>query len=154
VSDDDPKEPLKVGQRREYLWTANQRIALLMIVASIFAYIVIQYALNRSYVSNPQPDLPARAPELADRIDPNAADEQTLSALPLLGEKRAKMIVDYRKHFHDLKPDEVVFQKAEDLMRIRGIGVNTVDQLRPFLVFPSTQPASTRSSATQTIAPN
>jgi DNA uptake protein ComE-like DNA-binding protein len=134
------------GQRREHLWTRNQRIALLVIVTSLLVYVVIRYALAPSYVSNQQPEEPSRARELADRIDPNTADEQTLSALPLLGEKRAKLVVEYRKHYHELKPDEVVFQKPEDLMRIRGIGVNTVDQLRPYLIFPSTRPATTQSA--------
>jgi len=148
VSDDsDPRPsptPAPAPQRRDHLWTAGQRFSLLLILGALLVVIIVLYALNPSYVSNPQPDEPQRAHELADRIDPNTADEQTLSALPLLGEKRAKMVVDYRDHFHALKPDEVVFQKPEDLMRIRGIGVNTVDQLRPYLIFPTTQPATTR----------
>jgi len=132
--------------RREHLWTANQRVALLVILGGLFVYIVVRYALNPSYVSNPQPDSPPRAAELADRIDPNTADEKTLSALPLLGEKRAKLVVDYREHYHALKPDEVVYQKPEDLMRVKGIGMNTVDQLRPFLSFPATQTATTQDA--------
>ena len=141
-------------ERREHLWTANQRGALIAISAVLLAVVVVLYLRNPSYVANPQPDEPPRAAELADRIDPNTADLTTLSALPLLGEKRAKAIIDYREHYHSLKPDEVVYQKPEDLMRVRGIGVNMVDQLRPFLIFPSTLPAGTRPTSRQTSAPN
>jgi DNA uptake protein ComE-like DNA-binding protein len=134
-------------ERREHLWTANQRVALIAITVILLVFIVVLYVRNPSYVSNPQPDEPPRAAELADRIDPNTADLTTLSALPLLGEKRAKAIIDYREHYHSLKPDEVVYQRPEDLMRVRGIGVNMVDQLRPFLIFRRTQPSATTRSA-------
>lgn len=136
-------------ERREHLWTANQRVALIAIAAALLIGIVVMYVLNPSHVSNPQPDEPPRAGELADRIDPNTADLTTLSALPLLGEKRAKAIIDYREHYRTLKPDEVVYQKPEDLMRVKGIGVNMVDQLRPFLIFPTTRP-TTQNATTRT----
>jgi DNA uptake protein ComE-like DNA-binding protein len=145
------------GQRREHLWTANQRVALVGISAALLVTIVVLYVRNPSFVGNPQSDEPPRAAELADRIDPNTADLTTLSALPLLGEKRAKLIIDYREHYHTLKPDELVYQKPEDLMRVRGIGVNMVDQLRPFLIFPTTQPGTQPTApptSRQTSAPN
>ncbi|MBC8107483.1 MAG: helix-hairpin-helix domain-containing protein [Anaerolineae bacterium] len=128
------------------LWTAGQRVALLAIVAALFAYLAIRYLTNSTYVSNPQPAEPSRASELVDRIDPNTADVATLAALPTLGEKRAKLIVDYRESRRANRPNVIVFQRLEDLLRIRGIGVATIDQLRPFLTFPTTVPTTQRDS--------
>lgn len=124
------------------LWTAGQRVALLAIIAGLFVYLAVRYFVNSTYVSNPQPAEPTRAAELVDRIDPNTADAATLAALPTLGEKRAKLIVDYRESRRASRSDVIVFQRPEDLLRIRGIGAATIDQLRPFLTFPTTVPAT------------
>jgi DNA uptake protein ComE-like DNA-binding protein len=124
------------------LWTAGQRVALLAIVAAMLVYLTIRYLINPTYVSNPQPVEPARASELVDRIDPNTADISTLAALPTLGEKRAKLVIDYRESHRAAKPNGVVFERLEDLLRIRGIGVATIDQLRPYLAFPTTAPTT------------
>ena len=128
------------GPKRVAGWTLNQRNALLVVLIGIVVYASIRFALNSKYVSNPQPDEPPRASELADRIDPNTADAETLAALPTLGEKRAKAIVEYRSRFtSSMQP---VFREPNDLMRIRGIGAATLDQIRPFLKFPTTQPTT------------
>lgn len=133
------------------LWTLGQRVALLAIVAALFLYLAIRYFLNPTYVSNPQPAEPSRASELVDRIDPNTADVATLAALPTLGEKRAKLIVDFRESRRAAKPNGVVFERLEDLLRIRGIGVATIDQLRPFLTFPTTAPSARPVPSTSTL---
>src|SRR5688572_15737294 len=67
-----------VRLRAPPMWTYGQRIALLIIVAAMFVYLGVRYALNPVYVSNPQPVEPSRAAELLDRIDPNTADIATL----------------------------------------------------------------------------
>lgn len=130
---------------QEHGWTPRQRTALLVILVGILGYCSIRYALNSSYVSNPQPDEPARARELADRIDPNTADADELAALPTLGEKRAKAIVEYRERF-GASATKPVFVEPSDMLRIRGIGAATLDQIRPFLKFPSTQPTTSPAS--------
>ena len=124
------------------LWTHGQRIALLVIVAALLTYLTIRYLLNPIYVSNPQPLEPSRAAELVDRIDPNTADVATLAALPTLGEKRAKLIVDYREARRARDPNALVFTRLEDLLRVRGIGPATIDQMRPYLEFPTTRPSA------------
>ena len=127
---------------RPQLWTHGQRVALLAMIAALFVYLAIRYFANPAYVSNPQPSEPIRASELLDRIDPNTADVATLAALPTLGEKRAKLIVDFRESRRANKSNAVVFERLEDLLRIRGIGAATIDQLRPFLTFPTTAPTT------------
>jgi DNA uptake protein ComE-like DNA-binding protein len=120
------------------IWTYSQRVALLILVTALFVYLAVRYAFNPAYVSNPQPIEPPRAVELVDRIDPNTADIPTLAALPTLGEKRAKLIVDYREARRARSPNGIVFRRLEDLLRIRGIGPATIDQMEPYLTFPTT----------------
>lgn len=128
-----------------FAWTEPQRRVLIVLVCALTVFLGARYACNRMYVGDPQPERPPRYDELADRIDPNTADWQTLAALPGLGEKRAKDIVEFRerKRTEARDPDLTVFQTDNDLLRIRGIGVATVESIRPFLLFPG--PVTRRS---------
>jgi DNA uptake protein ComE-like DNA-binding protein len=105
-------------------------VIVLLIVVSLYG--AGRYWRNRSYVSNPQPEPPAMASELADRIDPNTADVATLSALPLIGERKARDIIAWR----DAQKTQPAFRGPDDLLKIKGIGVSTVKQLEPYLIFP------------------
>ena len=128
------------------VWTGPQRRVLLALLACLLVYLVIRLILNPAYVSDPQPLKPSRYDELADKIDPNTADWQTLAALPALGEKRAKTIVEYREAFVKEHPDHLAFEEPEDLLLVRGIGNAMLATLRPYMLFPSdaaTQPTST-----------
>ena len=123
------------------IWTLPQRRALVVLLTALFIVLAARYAANSRYISDPQPDVPDRAAELADRIDPNTADWQDLAALPNLGEKRAKAIVDFRESRRATR--HPVFASPDDLLLIRGIGVATVTRLKPYLVFqpaPATKP--------------
>ena len=107
----------------------------------IWGFLAVRYALNSRFISDPQPDVPDRAAEPADRIDPNTAEWQDLAAIPDLGEKRAKAIVEFRDARRATR--NPVFTSADDLLAIRGIGVATVTKLKPYLVFqpaPATKP--------------
>jgi DNA uptake protein ComE-like DNA-binding protein len=121
-------------------WSPPQRRALFVLLAGLWVLIAVRYACNPSYVSDPQPLVPSRYEELADRIDPNTADWQTLAALPAIGEKRARQIVAYREQFAAQHPGEVAFRSVEDLHRIKGVGRAMTSSLRPFLIFPSSEP--------------
>jgi DNA uptake protein ComE-like DNA-binding protein len=101
---------------------------------------------NRTYISDPQPARPARELDLADRIDPNTADVATLAALPGLGMKRAEDIVRYREQFQRENPGRRAFARAQDLLKIKGIGYSMMVQLAPYLLFPDTAPATTPAS--------
>ena len=125
-------------------WTAPQRGVILIILAGLLIYGSIRLLLNRAYVSNPQPITPHRAADLADKIDPNTADAPTLSVLPLIGDKRAADIVAFRERYTREHPGEVAFKSLEDLLKIRGIGAATIDQLRPYLMFPKQSGATTQ----------
>ena len=126
------------------VWTASQRGVLIALLGCFLAYLLVRHVLHPLYVSNPQPARPPRYADLADRIDPNTADWQTLAALPALGEKRAKTIVEYREAFTSKNPGSPAFQEPEDLLLVRGIGPSMLATLRPYLLFPppATQPAT------------
>ena len=125
------------------VWTGSQRGVLIALLGCFLLYLVLRYAIHPLYVSNPQPQRPPRYDDLADKIDPNTADWQTLAALPALGEKRAKTIVEYREAFVEKNPGHPAFGEPEDLLLVRGIGPSMLATLRPYLLFPpTTQPTT------------
>jgi hypothetical protein len=124
---------------------ASQRGVLIALLCLICCYLLIRLILNPTYVSDPQPHEGSRAAEVEDRINPNTADWSTLAALPQIGERRARDIVAYREQFVAANPGKVAFARPEDLYRIRGFGVAMVSLIEPYLIFPSTQPATQMS---------
>lgn len=60
------------------------------------------------------------------RLDVNSADEGTLQSLPGVGPKRARAIVGGRC--------ELGFSDLDDLDRLSGWGVKTVEKIRPFAI--------------------
>ena len=133
-------------------WTLPQRRALLVLLIVLLAFLIVRYALNPVYVSDPQPERPARADDLADRIDPNTADWTALAALPGIGEKRARDIVAYREEARRISRNRLVFSRKEDLLRIKGIGPAMLEALEPYLIFPPA-PATHPSTTGATTAP-
>jgi DNA uptake protein ComE-like DNA-binding protein len=123
-------------------WTLPQRRALLVLLSVLCLGLGVRYACNPAYVSNPQPDRPSRADELADRVDPNTADVNTLIAIPQMGEKRARAIIEFREKRRALLPGQPAFRTASDLTAVRGIGWSMVENLRPYLTFPDDRAAT------------
>jgi competence protein ComEA len=64
------------------------------------------------------------------RVDINEAEVAELSKLPGIGEQVAKRIVAYRK-------ENGPFEKAEELMNVRGIGEKSFLKLQPYLTLGS-----------------
>ncbi len=60
-------------------------------------------------------------------IDLNRANWSELSALPHIGESTSRLIIQYRTEFGE-------FESLRDLMAIDGIGLRTVQDLRPHVV--------------------
>lgn len=133
--------------RQSFYWSAGDRRILLVLLFGLLGYLVFRYVLNPVHVSDPQPRQPARFFDLADRIDPNTAQWQELAALPNIGEKRAKEIIAYREKFTVSNPGRRAFDRAEDLLNIKGFGFAIVTQLRPYLIFPGTEGPATISSS-------
>ena len=134
-----------IGWRPREVWTAPQRTVLIALLGCLLLYLILRLIFNPAYVNNPQPARPSRYDDLADKIDPNTADWQTLAALPGLGEKRAKTIVEYRDSFAKQHPDRLAFEEPEDLMLVRGIGPSMLATMRAYLLFPTTAPTTAPS---------
>lgn len=125
-------EPAHVAHKHLAFTPAQQRVLVVLLLALV-TYGTVRYAMNRSSVPDPQPDQGERFSELADRINPNTADWQTLAVLPGIGEKRAKDIVAKREELSRRRTP--AFGAPEDLYMVDGIGSATVDKLRPYLDF-------------------
>ena len=135
-------------QTSRFTWSEPQRQVLLVLLTAFLVTLGARYACNPMYVGDPQPERPPRYDELADRVDPNTADWQTLAALPGIGERRARDIVEYRerKRAQAKDPALVVFDAEGDLLYVRGIGAATVEGLKPYLLFPRAGRTTNRSA--------
>lgn len=121
---------------------SSQRRGLSLLLGVLILILAIRLILNPMTVPDPQPAEGPNSRELADRIDPNAASEAELAAIPTLGEKRAEAIVEYRRQFLARHPNRRAFTVPSDLEQIPGIGPATAEMMEPYLVFeaaPATQ---------------
>lgn len=59
-------------------------------------------------------------------LDVNTASKNDLMTLPKIGPVTAEKIIQYRDDFGP-------FKSIEDLLKIKGIGQKTLDQLKPFI---------------------
>ncbi|HZL36575.1 MAG TPA: helix-hairpin-helix domain-containing protein [Tepidisphaeraceae bacterium] len=126
-----------------FIWTPAQRRALLALLTVLLVCLGGRYACNRTFIDDPQPDVAARAGELADKLDPNTADWQELAAIPNLGQKKAKAIVAFREQWLTQHPGNPPFHSPQDLRQVKGIGPATASNMMPYLIFPNASPIST-----------
>ena len=68
----------------------------------------------------------ARPRTASFQVDPNAADWPELVQLPGIGPTLARRIVESRE-------TDGPFLDHEDIMRVRGIGPKTLEEVRPYL---------------------
>jgi DNA uptake protein ComE-like DNA-binding protein len=125
-----------MGEPGSFVWTRRQRAVLATFVLILCAAFFVRALRNPAHVDDPPAPEGSRAASLATRIDPNTADWPAWAALPLIGEKRAREIVAFRESWQTDHPDQIPFEKPEDLTRIKGIGKATVETLKPYLTFP------------------
>lgn len=73
--------------------------------------------------------------DLPNRLNPNAATVSSLTRLPGIGPARASAIVAYRTQMEAETGHEKVFNRPEDLQRVRGIGPVTAGEIAAWLDF-------------------
>jgi competence protein ComEA len=59
-------------------------------------------------------------------VDLNSATVEALIRIPGIGEVMAQRIVDWRE-------EHGPFRRAEDLIKVKGVGEKTFDKLRPYV---------------------
>jgi len=116
--------------------TVQQRRLLIGLFGIVAIYMGVRLFIDRQTIADPQPPRGDHWNDLADRLDPNAADWTELAALPGLGEKRAKAIVAKREALRAIDPKSPPFRKPEDLYKVNGIGWAMTEQLKRYLRFP------------------
>ncbi len=127
--------------------TSTQRKSLSLLLILLAIVIAYQLFSKRAHVPEVQLDFPARAGEVADRIDINTADWATLAVLPSIGEKKARDIIAAREQLRTNHPAEAPFQSISDLDRhVKGIGPATIARIKPYLLFPGDLQSSTQPS--------
>jgi competence protein ComEA len=75
-----------------------------------------------------------QSPSVA-RINPNNASVYSLARLPGIGASRARAIAEFRDRRKTREGCGPVFQCAEDLAQVKGIGRATIETIRPWLQF-------------------
>ena len=70
--------------------------------------------------------LTQQAPEAREPLEVNQATEAELQEVPGIGPTMARRIVEWRKK-------NGRFERLDDLLNVRGIGVKTLAKLRPYL---------------------
>jgi len=116
-------------------WTQRQRRVLGVGLLVLLAGYGIWWAGHRRFIPPRGWGDSKQMDRLADRLDPNVASREELAALPVLGLSRAGKIVAYREEYLRGHAGAVAFAREEDLLRVEGVGVATVEALRPYLVF-------------------
>lgn len=70
-------------------------------------------------------------------VNINSADAAQLALLPRVGEKAAQRIIDYRT-------EHGPFQKAADLMQVKGFGAKTFELVSPYIAVDGKTTLSTK----------
>ncbi len=65
---------------------------------------------------------------MVEKINVNQADLSTLTRIKGIGHETAQGIITYREEVGS-------FQTVEDLMKVKGIGEKTLNQIKPFVSF-------------------
>lgn len=131
-----PHRPKQLTLAERLSWTLRQRRGMAVLLGFVLLVLAWRAIANRATISDPQPEVPARYDELAARLDPNSASWQELVAIPSLGEKRAKAIVEHRQEWMSRHPGELPYHQPIDLAAVSGIGATMIEQMSPHLLFP------------------
>jgi comEA protein len=141
--------------REKFGFTRNEILALLILSATLLAGISIRwytssrahetgshfnYAVSDSIFSQRSESIASRRSAAVDSgsqktkqktlkhssININTAGKEQLMKLPGIGEVYAERIIRYRE-------DHGPFTSVEELIKIKGIGVKTMERIRPYI---------------------
>jgi competence protein ComEA len=96
---------------------------------------LVAVILAASPAPSPVPDAAAsigaarqqQAEVKVEPVDTNVATAEDLQKVPGIGEALARRIIEFREQ-------NGRFEKVDDLLNVRGIGVASLEKLRPYLI--------------------
>src|SRR6056297_2167262 len=83
---------------------------------------------NKNNFSRQEEQFPVEVITENNKVNINADSFERIEALPYIGRKRAEDIIEYRKANGN-------FHKLEDLTSVKGIGLKTIEKLKPLVTF-------------------
>jgi competence ComEA-like helix-hairpin-helix protein len=92
-----------------------------LILSLCFVFPILQHSERRVFAQT-------------GRLNPNAATAGELAELPLIGEKKAQAIIDYRDKQKTIGKQKA-FEKTDDLEDVKEIGAKAVEKVKPWLEF-------------------
>jgi competence ComEA-like helix-hairpin-helix protein len=111
----------------EALDVSKKEFLILCILFSIlFIGILLKYFLDNHIGSKDIEILRDNPQELRLQLDINRADWHELMALPQIGEKRARAIVEYRQNYGP-------FNSPEGLLKVKGISPAVLEEIREYV---------------------
>ena len=105
---------------------------------ALFATLAICLLLGHAAVASPQrkPSASSAKPAAAGEVvNLNTATATQIATLPGIGDKAAKLIVEYREKNGG-------FKKVEELMNVKGIGEKSFLKLKPLISVGDARPAA------------
>ena len=112
--------------KRRVQWDEGWLIAAAFVLLLALSLVLWGGRQPRARLVEPVHSALREALELAATIDVNTASAAELEELPGIGEVLAAAIVEYREEFGP-------FERAEDLLGVRGIGEGKLEGMRPYL---------------------
>jgi len=83
---------------------------------------------NKNNFSRQEEQFPVEVITENNKVNINTDSFERIEALPYIGRKRAEDIIEYRKANGN-------FHKLEDLTSVKGIGLKTIEKLKPLVTF-------------------
>ena len=124
----------RADRRLDFRWTGANLRAMLVLCLLSAAALAARAAGRFELGGRPAVDA-RRVQAAAERVNPNTASAASLRRLPKIGPEHLRGILDYRAAY-SAGGGEPAFRDANDLMRVRGIGLLTLHAFRDYLEFP------------------
>ncbi|HHT9120035.1 MAG TPA: ComEA family DNA-binding protein [Candidatus Hypogeohydataceae bacterium YC41] len=106
--------------------STKEFLVLCILFSTLFAGILVKYFLDNHIGFKDIEILRQNPQELHLQLDINHAEWYELMALPQIGEKRARAIVEYRQNYGP-------FSGTEDLLKIKGINPGVLEEIRRYI---------------------
>ena len=99
--------------------TSSSRLVLAGLLLSLFGALVVPSLAVASQQAGP-------GGQEQQKIEINSATAEQLQEIPGIGPALATRIIDFRE-------EHGPFERVEDLLNVQGIGVRTLERMRPYL---------------------